>query len=126
MVVNKINTRPPAYYYQFVWDTSKSGVSADNSGTFWVGRPPYIPDSRVVTSRSHAYKSGLGATYNFLYKFRCKDTFSDLIRYSTADRVILPQNFQPSKRTPILYRGLSIATIETERTQIHAEISIKL
>src|SRR6266498_3029292 len=64
MVVNKINTRPPAYYYQFVWDTSKSGVSADNSGTFWVGRPPYIPDSRVVTSRSHAYKRGLGATDN--------------------------------------------------------------
>jgi len=64
MAVNEMGTRPPAYYYQFVWDTSKSGVSAGNFGTFWVGRPPYIPDSRVVTSRSHAYKSGLGATDN--------------------------------------------------------------
>src|SRR6266536_5514758 len=38
----------------------------------------------------------------FLYKFRYKDTFSDLIRYSAADRVILPQNFQPSKRVRYL------------------------
>src|SRR6266536_2777742 len=67
MVVNEMGTRPPAYYYQFIWDILKSGVSADNSGIFWVGRPPYIPDSRVVTSRSHAYKRGLGATDNTLY-----------------------------------------------------------